>query len=89
MQILLVTIIKSQGYSPLGDQTTCGTYNSSIGYVENPVEVQVFMTSVLYTWVALIPEKAKRIYLPSEVLQIPGSSQFVKKRNTRYEHISK
>jgi hypothetical protein len=36
------------------------------------------MTSVLYTWVALIPEKAKRIYLPSEVIQIPGSSQFVK-----------
>jgi hypothetical protein len=25
MQILLITIAKSQGYSPLGDQTTCGT----------------------------------------------------------------
>jgi hypothetical protein len=25
MHILLITIAKSQGYSPLGDQTTCGT----------------------------------------------------------------
>jgi len=25
IQILLITIVKSQGYSPLGDQTTCGT----------------------------------------------------------------
>jgi hypothetical protein len=25
IQILLITIVKAQGYSPLGDQTTCGT----------------------------------------------------------------
>ena len=91
MQIFLITIVKSQGYSPLGDQTTCGTNNTWIGYlysnsnltnyvgyVENTVKVQVYINAVTYKEVALISEMAKHIYLPSEVLQIPGSSLLIK-----------
>jgi hypothetical protein len=91
MQILLITIVKSQGDPPLGHQTTCGTHNSWIGYLcsnsnltnyigyeENAARVQLYITAVTYTLVALKPEKEKHIYPPCEVLQTLGRSLLIK-----------
>jgi hypothetical protein len=101
MQVLLITVARSQGYSPLSDQTTCGTNNTwieyvysnsnltnCVGYQENAAGVQVYVTAVTYTLVAHIPEKAKHIYTPFEVLQTLGSSLLIKKQYNQHEQIS-